>query len=90
MVRAHCFIQGKVQGVGFRAYTHTQALAFHLVGWVRNCDDGSVEVEVEGEKDAIENFLKALKAGPAFSRVDHLDLQWGEASLQYRSFQVVY
>ena len=49
----HCFISGRVQGVYFRRETCNQAQALQLTGWVRNLQDGQVEVVICGEKSAI-------------------------------------
>jgi acylphosphatase len=62
---------GRVQGVGFRATTCYIARGFEVAGWVRNVDDGSVEMVVEGERGAVEDFLIALFEELAF-RIDDL------------------
>ncbi|MDQ0206196.1 acylphosphatase [Alkalicoccobacillus murimartini] len=73
--RYHLIIEGKVQGVGFRYFTQEQATRFGLVGWVRNLDNGTVEVEVEGDEDKMEPFFDALKTKNRFARVDQVHLQ---------------
>lgn len=52
--------RGQVQGVGFRRRTERIARGYPVAGYVRNLDDGSVELEVEGEPDVIERFLAAV------------------------------
>jgi len=76
--RLHVFIQGLVQGVGFRYATCYQARALGLTGWVRNCFDGRVEAEFEGPKDALEHMLAWCRQGPALSRVTGVDVEWLE------------
>jgi acylphosphatase len=67
-------VRGRVQGVGFRWYVRERAALEGLAGWVRNAGDGSVETEVEGEREAVDRFERALRHGPAGSRVDGVDV----------------
>jgi acylphosphatase len=69
MVR-HYLIKGRVQGVGFRWYVHREAAALSLKGWVRNTDDGHVEVVAAGDPDTLAELLAALHKGSRGSRVD--------------------
>jgi acylphosphatase len=64
-------VEGHVQGVGFRCYTKNKADEQDITGWVKNLDNGSVEIEAQGEASAIEEFATFVKNGasPA-SRVD--------------------
>ena len=57
----HLKIYGKVQGVGFRAWTKKTAENLFLTGWVKNCDDKSVECEVSGKKENIDFFFNCLQ-----------------------------
>lgn len=61
-----------MQGVGFRFFVRERAALDGLAGWARNLDDGSVEVEAEGESEAMERFERALRHGPAGARVDEV------------------
>ena len=54
LVRKHIVVTGLVQGVGFRYFTVTQARRLGVQGWVRNCRDGSVELEAQGSSDAVQ------------------------------------
>ena len=56
-IRAHVFISGKVQGVGYRMSTWQVANDLRLSGWVRNLPDGRVEAVFEGSKDIVEEML---------------------------------
>ncbi|WP_432720045.1 acylphosphatase [Jeongeupia wiesaeckerbachi] len=67
-------VHGRVQGVGFRFYTVREALTQGLTGWVRNRSDGSVEVQVQGPADKLDDFLGWIRCGPASARVDRLDI----------------
>lgn len=62
-------VEGRVQGVAFRWHARDQALRLGVSGWVRNCDDGSVEVWVEGEVGALREMLAWLERGPPAARV---------------------
>ncbi|MGD9904622.1 MAG: acylphosphatase [Vicinamibacterales bacterium] len=63
-------VSGRVQGVGYRYFVLEAARREDLHGWVRNLDDGRVEVEAEGAGDALERFERALWRGPAHARVE--------------------
>lgn len=65
-------IIGRVQGVGFRAWTCRQARRRAVRGWVRNRGDGSVEALVIGDADAVEAMVEACASGPALAEVREL------------------
>ena len=67
-------MRGRVQGVGFRFFASERAATEGLAGWARNRDDGAVEIEVEGDRDAIDRFERLVRQGPAGSRVDSVDV----------------
>jgi acylphosphatase len=69
MVR-HYIIKGRVQGVGFRWYVHREAATLGLRGWVRNTDDGHVEVVAAGDPEVLAELQSALHRGSRGSRVD--------------------
>lgn len=73
IVRRHYRVEGTVQGVGFRWWTARAARQAGLAGMVRNEPDGTVDVEVAGEREAVERFRVALADGPPSSRVDRVD-----------------
>jgi acylphosphatase len=63
-------IQGRVQGVGYRAWLEDQASVHHLEGWVRNRRDGSVEALFAGPADVVSNMVALCRRGPAAARVE--------------------
>ncbi len=65
----HVEVSGRVQGVGFRAWTVRTAEKMNLSGWVRNRVRGTVEILAEGDADNIAAFLKACHDGPLWARV---------------------
>ncbi|HEX4005354.1 MAG TPA: acylphosphatase [Acidobacteriaceae bacterium] len=66
----HYLVKGRVQGVGFRWYVHREAAALHLAGWVRNTEDGHVEVVAAGPPETLAELGLALRKGSRGSRVD--------------------
>lgn len=68
----HFLIQGRVQGVGFRWFVHREASELELRGWVRNTEDGDVEVVAAGEAEDLADLRASLKRGPRGSRVDRV------------------
>ena len=86
--RLHASISGRVQGVGFRAFTANQANRLGLTGWVRNRYDGSVETVAEGDRDTLESFLRQLRNGPGPAYVDEVDVEWLPATGEFSRFQM--
>ncbi len=87
--KAHLFIEGKVQGVFFRASAKEQADKLGLNGWVRNLSDGSVEIQVEGEKETLKRFLEWCKTGPPNALVTNVDLNHLQSSGEFCSFSII-
>ncbi len=72
MKNCRCIVKGRVQGVWFRRFTQNVANELGISGWVRNRDDGSVEVQASVPENVYEQFLAALRKGPPLARVDDL------------------
>ena len=89
IVRAHVCVSGRVQGVGFRAFTQMQANSRALHGWVRNRAEGKVELEVEGPQLSVQTFLQALHEGPPLSQVFQVTVDWKEPNRQTEGFQIL-
>jgi acylphosphatase len=64
MIARQYYFAGRVQGVGFRFATKQIAKGFDVLGWVRNCDDGRVELQVMGEEEEVEAFLQEIHDSP--------------------------
>jgi acylphosphatase len=88
--RLHVTIDGRVQGVGFRAFVLRKASELGVTGWVRNRRDGSVEVVAEAERTTLDKFLVALRRGPGAALVTQVDPRWQNATGEFRSFDVKY
>lgn len=69
MVR-HFLVKGRVQGVGFRWFVHREAAEIGLRGWVKNTDEGHVEVMAAGDEEQVAELKAALRKGSRGSRVD--------------------
>jgi acylphosphatase len=81
----HIVVQGRVQGVGYRAFVQREAARHCVEGWVRNCRDGTVEALLKGEAEVIDDMIAALRRGPSGSRVDAIDQRTGtDADLRAR------
>ena len=66
-------IRGRVQGIGYRAWTEVTAVEHGLEGWVRNCRDGSVEALFAGPKEVVLEMIELCRQGPPGARVDGID-----------------
>lgn len=60
MIARRVIFEGRVQGVGFRYTTKDLARGFEVCGWVKNLPDGTVELQVSGERDEVEAFIKEI------------------------------
>lgn len=81
-------VHGHVHGVYFRATTQQEAARLGLTGWVRNVEDGTVEVVAEGPRPALETLLAFLHQGPPNARVTAVDAEWDRATHRYDGFTV--
>ena len=72
MPTVHLAIHGRVQGVGYRWFVRETARRVGVSGWVRNLDDGSVELAANGPDDAIATFIGAVRDGPPGARVERV------------------
>jgi len=69
VIALHVIVEGRVQGVGFRAYVEHEAKERGLRGWVRNRSDGSVEAVFAGEEEDVQSMIVACHRGPRMSLV---------------------
>ncbi|WLR51219.1 acylphosphatase [Bacillus tianshenii] len=90
MKRYHIIVHGNVQGVGFRAYVQQKALEYSMKGWVKNKRDESVEIDVEGPANKMDEFLSEIEKGSPFSKVDSLDVTELYELKIYSSFKIKY
>jgi acylphosphatase len=88
--RAHLFIDGRVQGVFYRAFTREIAHGLGLDGWVRNLRDGRVEALFEGEKGAIQKAIQVCYSGPPGAKVSGIEVKWETYTGSEKGFSVRY
>jgi len=68
-------VTGRVQGVFFRAWTRNEARTLSVSGWVRNCSDGSVEAQLEGEPATIQALIELMRDGPPGAQVENVEIE---------------
>ena len=74
--RVHLIVEGLVQGVGFRWFVSRTAKSLNLSGYVRNRDNGSVEIMATGEEGMLHELIKATRIGPRGARVVDVKVEW--------------
>jgi acylphosphatase len=80
----HCYVSGRVQGVCFRMSTQMQANSYGLTGWVRNLQNGQVEVMAFGEERQLKIFRQWLNSGPSMAQVIGVESE----SVEFQKFEV--
>lgn len=89
MIRSyHSVVTGKVKDVFFRAWVNDQAAALGLGGWVRNLDEGKVEVLLQGDEVNIAEMRTRLLVGPPLSQVSDLKCEWIDYDTEHKSFEI--
>jgi acylphosphatase len=81
-------IEGRVQGVAFRAWTQQRARALGLDGWVRNEPDGSVLVQLQGDAESVADMVEALHDGPGHARVTRVSTERAEPDVTRPGFHI--
>lgn len=81
--------RGRVQGVGFRMEARHLADRLHLNGYVRNLADGSVEICVQGKRDALEHFLALLREEFPSDYIQKIDVDFRETSQMHSEFKIL-
>ena len=90
MKRVHLIISGDVAGVGYRSWAKRHARDVHLVGWIKNREDRTVEVLAEGTEEALNAFIVICKKGPDVSWVENVNSEWLPATGEFIDFSVLY
>jgi acylphosphatase len=81
-------VTGRVQGVGFRWFVEREARLIGVGGWVRNRDDGAVEVLASGTNAQLGSLYDRLKAGPRAARINQVEVDDAAPFSGYKTFQV--
>lgn len=90
MKQIHLLISGKVQGVFFRAYAKGKAKELSLTGWVKNLEDGRVEILAQGKEGELEDFRSWCYKGSPKSKVEKVEFTFNEISEDlYKGFQII-
>ena len=87
---AEIFVEGLVQGVGYRNFVERKASQLGLAGFVMNLKDGRVRVRVEGTRGHIEELARDLEKGPPLSHVETVAISWRPVTGRFRSFGIRY
>ena len=72
----YCIVSGKVQRVGFRDFVQRSAREHKLTGWVKNREDGTVEICAQGYPDDLKLFIEELHNGSVLARVESVAVDW--------------
>jgi len=88
IANAKITVSGTVQGVGFRWFADRIARKYSLKGYVENMPDGSVFLEVEGEKEQIQGLVKDLRIGPRSASVDDIAVEWSSPHNLFINFKI--
>ncbi len=75
MRTVHIFVSGTVQGVGFRYFTKYVARSLGINGWVKNLEDGRVEIKTTGSEEAIKKFIEKIRKGPIMANVRSVSVE---------------
>ena len=81
-------VKGVVQGVGYRYFCYNNAISLGLKGYAKNLINGNVEIEVEGEKGLLEEYIISLKIGPKWSKVTSVIVEEFPYEGTYKDFSV--
>ena len=87
-LRAHIWVKGRVQGVGFRAHVEYYGRQIGVTGWVRNVGYDTVEAVAEGEREKVERFIEMMKQGPSASHVDESKVERENPTGEFQEFGV--
>jgi acylphosphatase len=90
IARARVLIDGRVQGVSFRANTRDEARRAGVTGWVRNLEDRRVEALFEGPRPAVQHMIDWCRRGAAPARVTNIEIHWEPPTGAERGFQIVW
>lgn len=89
MTARHVFYEGRVQGVGFRFTVKSLARGYDVVGWVKNLEDGRVELQVSGDREEVEGFLEAVAESELKSHIKGVEAHVIPPLAGVRGFEIV-
>ncbi len=71
----HIHISGKVQGVSFRYYILKEAQRLGIFGWVKNLENGQMEVVAQGKEEELQQLIRLCRKGPPYAEVERVDME---------------
>lgn len=89
-IRYLMIAQGRVQHVGFRNFCKLLAMQNNITGYVKNLDNDMVQIEAQGTKENIDNFIILIKKGNIFIRVDDLSIKKIQLKEEEINFKILY
>jgi len=89
MKTLHIVANGRVQGVCYRAYIQKQAIKFGITGFVRNQQNGDVEIVACSESDKLKSFIKCCQSGPVMAKVERVSVNEFSATEKYTQFRIL-
>lgn len=88
--RVHAVFGGFVQGVGFRFTTIDIARSYAVAGFVRNTEDGAVEVVAEGDEETLKGFVEAIQLSPLRRYINSAQITYGVPRGEFKGFDIRY
>lgn len=83
------YLSGVVQGIFFRAFVKENAEKYNVKGFVRNLEDGRIEVFLEGDLESVDKMIELCQKGPKYSQIQGVEIK--EEKLQdFREFKVLH
>lgn len=83
-------IYGRVQGVFYRDSARRRAGKLNITGFVRNESDGAVHLVAEGKEENLKKFIEWCYNGPILAKVVKVDVEWKQATGEFKNFDIVY
>ena len=87
--RARILVSGRVQGVFYRANARERAQELGIAGYVKNLDDGSVEILAEGDEEKISKLIEWCKKGPRLAKVQNVEAVYDKATGEFSFFEIL-
>ncbi len=85
----YCVVKGRVQGIGYRDFVERYTREHNLFGWIKNKEDGSVEMVVQGTPDELKACIEVLNQGSLLARVETLSIDWRTPEKQFDEFRIL-
>ncbi len=90
MIQYEIKISGRVQGVGFRYFTHLKATETGIKGWVKNSREGGVLIVAQGNENDLNTFIDYLQIGPTRARINEISKYKMHTLNDFSEFEVRY